>query len=77
MHRYNNADHSMMTALLAARNVMGATPAFDVWSVNVDDEYHEETSTSASGTGRDARVLPLPVRLPEPLLDDAPIPVVG
>jgi hypothetical protein len=40
MHKYNNQDHSMMTALLAARNVEGA--AFDVWKVNSDAEYHEE-----------------------------------
>jgi protoporphyrinogen oxidase len=59
MHRYNNADHSMLTALLAARNVMGASPAHDVWTVNVEDEYHEETRANhARGTGRDAPVLP-------------------
>jgi len=60
MHRYNNADHSMVTALLAARNVMGATPAHDVWTVNVEDEYHEEKAapTRPTGTGRDAPVLP-------------------
>ncbi|MDF9828427.1 protoporphyrinogen oxidase [Ereboglobus sp. PH5-10] len=40
MHRYNNMDHSMMTALLAARNVEGAR--FDLWQVNTDAEYHEE-----------------------------------
>ena len=39
MHKYNNQDHSMMTALLAARNVMGAD--YDVWAVNTDAEYHE------------------------------------
>jgi protoporphyrinogen oxidase len=61
MHRYNNADHSMMTALLAARNVLGASPAHDVWSVNVEEEYHEEAqASSSSGTGRDAPIVPLP-----------------
>jgi protoporphyrinogen oxidase len=40
MHKYNNQDHSMMTALLAARNIMGAQ--FDVWKVNTDAEYLEE-----------------------------------
>jgi protoporphyrinogen oxidase len=40
MHRYNNQDHSMMTALLAARNLMGG--AWDLWKVNTDAEYHEE-----------------------------------
>lgn len=39
MFRYNNMDHAIMTGLLAARNVMGGR--FDVWSVNIDAEYHE------------------------------------
>ncbi|MGE0145178.1 MAG: NAD(P)/FAD-dependent oxidoreductase [Planctomycetota bacterium] len=38
-HRYNNQDHSMLTAIYAARNVMGERN--DVWNVNVDAEYHE------------------------------------
>jgi protoporphyrinogen oxidase len=40
MHRYNNQDHSMLTAMLAARNIAGAS--YDLWQVNVDQEYHEE-----------------------------------
>jgi protoporphyrinogen oxidase len=40
MHRYNNQDHSMLTAILAARNIMGAS--YDLWSVNVDADYHEQ-----------------------------------
>src|SRR5262249_2045584 len=40
MHRYNNQDHSMLTAMLAARNVLGAN--YDVWSVNTSMEYLEE-----------------------------------
>jgi protoporphyrinogen oxidase len=40
MHRYNNQDHSMMTAMLAVRNINGED--HDLWSVNVDQEYHEE-----------------------------------
>lgn len=39
MHRYNNQDHSMMTAMLAVQNIMGAN--FDLWQVNADAEYHE------------------------------------
>jgi len=39
-HRYNNQDHSMMTAILAAENILGAN--HDVWEVNVEEEYHEE-----------------------------------
>jgi protoporphyrinogen oxidase len=41
MHHYNNQDHSMMTALLAARNIALGT-SFDPWKVNTDAEYHEE-----------------------------------
>ena len=40
MHKYNNQDHSMLTAMMTVRNMQGA--AFDVWSVNTDFEYHEE-----------------------------------
>jgi len=39
MHRYNNQDHSMLTAVLAARNIMGAR--YNLWNVNVDADYHE------------------------------------
>jgi hypothetical protein len=44
MHKYNNQDHSMMTALYAARNIMGAN--YDLWAVNTEPEYHEEKSSS-------------------------------
>lgn len=39
MHHYNNQDHSMMTAMLAARNVLGGH--YDCWQVNTEAEYHE------------------------------------
>ena len=42
LHHYNNQDHSMWTAILAALNVREGTRKYDVWSVNVDAEYHEE-----------------------------------
>jgi protoporphyrinogen oxidase len=45
MHHYNNQDHSMMTALLAARNIDGGH--YDCWQVNTDAEYHEAGSASA------------------------------
>jgi protoporphyrinogen oxidase len=56
MHRYNNQDHSMYTAMLTVENLFGAS--HDIWSVNVEEEYHEETRSSGAGTGRDAPVLP-------------------
>jgi protoporphyrinogen oxidase len=40
MHRYNNQDHSMLTALMAARNIMGAN--FDLWQMHSESEYLEE-----------------------------------
>ena len=40
MHRYNNQDHSMLTAILAARNVMGAS--YDLWDLKIDSGYLEE-----------------------------------
>jgi hypothetical protein len=40
MHKYNNQDHSMMTAMCAARNIMGAN--YDLWAINTEAEYHEE-----------------------------------
>jgi protoporphyrinogen oxidase len=40
LHRYNNQDHSMLTAMLAARNILGES--HDVWTVNVERSYHEE-----------------------------------
>ncbi len=44
MHKYNNQDHSMYTAMLAVENMLGAN--HDVWSVNTDLEYHEEQRVS-------------------------------
>ncbi len=41
MHKYDNQDHAMMTAMLAARNVLAGAVAHDVWSVNQDAAYHE------------------------------------
>jgi protoporphyrinogen oxidase len=59
MHRYNNQDHSMFTAMLTAENILGAD--HDIWSVNVEEEYHEEgpkPATGSGGTGRDAPIIP-------------------
>jgi protoporphyrinogen oxidase len=41
MHRYNNQDHAMMTAMLTVRNIEAGTRVYDVWGVNEDAEYHE------------------------------------
>ena len=41
MHKYNNQDHSMMTAMLAAKNIIAGNELYDLWNVNEDAEYHE------------------------------------
>jgi protoporphyrinogen oxidase len=70
MHKYNNQDHSMLTAMLTVENIVtGST--HDIWSVNVEADYHEVdasrpsvaadwigTAGDAEGTGRGAPVVP-------------------
>jgi protoporphyrinogen oxidase len=57
MHKYNNQDHSMLTAMLSVQNILGKGP-HDIWQVNVEDDYHEEQTGKAvgaeRGTGREA-----------------------
>ncbi len=43
MHKYNNQDHSMVTAVQSVRNILGEHN--DIWSINVEEDYHEESST--------------------------------
>ena len=66
MHRYNNQDHSMYTAMLTVENILDEA-GHDIWAVNVEEEYHEEgddptvadpAAGAAKGTGRDAPILP-------------------
>ena len=54
MHRYNNQDHSMLTAMLAVRNILGEQ--HDLFAVNAEDEYHEELQ---DGRELDSRELSL------------------
>jgi protoporphyrinogen oxidase len=63
MHKYNNQDHSMYTAMLTVENIVDGA-GHDIWAVNVEEEYHEESSSARrgtrreAGTGRDAPILP-------------------
>ncbi len=62
MHKYNNQDHSMLTAMLSVDNLMNGA-SHDVWAVNVEEDYHEEDSSATkpapgAGTGRGAPVVP-------------------
>lgn len=45
MHRYNNQDHSMLTAMIAVDNILaGRTDKSNIWEVNTEQEYHEHKS---------------------------------
>jgi protoporphyrinogen oxidase len=59
LHRYNNQDHAMLTGMLAARNlVLGEQN--DLWSVNTDQEYHEELRADVAEVVQEAFTLAFP-----------------
>ena len=42
MHRYNNQDHSMLSAMVAVENIIRASKSKDnIWAINAEEEYHE------------------------------------
>ena len=55
MHKYNNQDHSKVTANLAVDNLAGQH--HDTWSVNQDDEYHEEGNQDEADVAADLEAL--------------------
>jgi protoporphyrinogen oxidase len=69
MHKYNNQDHSMLTAMLTVENMVTGS-SYDIWSVNVEADYHEVDSSRPArpedwlgtaedaSTGRDAPIVP-------------------
>lgn len=59
MHKYNNQDHAMMTAMLTARNILAGERIYDIWQVNEDAEYHEAGSSSAHAALASERLVPL------------------
>ena len=58
MHKYNNQDHAMMTAMLTARNILAGERLYDVWDVNEDAEYHEAGSSGVQEALRSERLVP-------------------
>ena len=58
MHKYNNQDHAMMTAMLTVRNILAGERLYDVWSVNEDAEYHEEGEKDAQAALSSERLVP-------------------
>jgi len=59
MHKYNNQDHAMMTAMLTAKNILAGERKYDVWAVNQDAEYHEAGAAGEQAAEEERRV---PVR---------------
>ena len=74
MHKYNNQDHSMATAMMAAENLLGGST--DPWRINADDQYHEAGSGDLRHVIADldalARTQPL-VPMPLPTSDATPV----
>jgi protoporphyrinogen oxidase len=64
MHKYNNQDHAMMTAMLTVRNILAGETAYDVWDVNEDAEYHEAGVSSEQEALRSVRQVPRRVSRP-------------
>jgi protoporphyrinogen oxidase len=58
MHKYNNQDHAMMTAMLTVRNIVAGERRYNVWGVNEDAEYHEEGFEGAAEALQSVRLVP-------------------
>jgi protoporphyrinogen oxidase len=61
MHKYNNQDHAMMTAMLCVENILAGEQLYDLWQVNGDAEYHEAGEAASEQThGSAIRLVPMP-----------------
>ncbi len=58
MHRYNNQDHAMMTAMLTVKNIAAGARVYDVWNVNEDAEYHESGTEGEQAALASERLVP-------------------
>jgi protoporphyrinogen oxidase len=60
MHKYNNQDHAMMTAMLCVENILADEQLYDLWQVNSDAEYHETGADEVEKTrGTALRLVPM------------------
>jgi protoporphyrinogen oxidase len=59
MHKYNNQDHAMMTAMLTAQNILAGERRYDVWEVNEDAEYHEAGASGTQAALASERLVPV------------------
>jgi protoporphyrinogen oxidase len=62
MHKYNNQDHAMMTAMLTAKNIMAGERVYDIWNVNEDAEYHEAGGSGVKEALGSERLVPEKVK---------------
>jgi protoporphyrinogen oxidase len=62
MHKYNNQDHAMMTAMLTAKNIMAGERVYDIWNVNEDAEYHEAGGSGVKEALGSERLVPQKVK---------------
>ncbi len=58
MHKYNNQDHAMMTAMLCVENIVAGRQVYDLWRVNQDAEYHEAGQAGAQAGATGLRLTP-------------------
>jgi protoporphyrinogen oxidase len=58
MHKYNNQDHAMMTAMLTVENILAGERRYDVWQVNEDAEYGEAGLSGAEEALKSERLVP-------------------
>ena len=58
MHKYNNQDHAMMTAMLTVENILAGERLYDVWQVNEDAEYGEAGHSGAHEALKSERLVP-------------------
>ena len=58
MHKYNNQDHAMMTAMLTVKNIAAGQNLYDIWDVNEDAEYHEAGRSGAAEALKSVRLVP-------------------
>jgi hypothetical protein len=68
LHRYNNSDHSMLSAMRAVENVVRGTE-HDIWAVNVESAYHEEETDA--DVEQPYRAVPETEYVREPLVERA------
>ncbi len=58
MHKYNNQDHAMMTAMLTVENIIAGERLYDVWQVNEDAEYGEAGFSGVQEALKSERLVP-------------------